>query len=611
MKALTGRPLWVVLLVVFAFLILWPRVAHLSADPPVSLSQAFQNVGVFLYDEGWWTANARHKVLFGEWTFGSYNLMYVSPVFNELAWVSFSLFGVSLKAARLPSLILGLLGLLLFFFLARQSLGSLWGTAATVITGLSYPLTIYHRVALLEPTALFFALLAGFLWFRKSPVWSLVSGISVACALLTKLSLAYLVPVFILLGILGWKQEGKSKGVLFLSGLAFASVVWLFAFFLPHRADVLASFGQYDRGRWIPGAVGSLSFGLNAAKVLFQSVVIGTVYRHEVLTKMPLLFLFSWFGAIVLLRNPREFSGPSAFFLLWAGIGGFFLALTSYQPMRYFCPLIPAMGYLATAWAHSAWTSKKPTGGNPRALIWLHILGWIGLSVVISQIVYALLLPGVRGHLTGLNLPEKDVFRTDAFSLSATLWGIAKSRSLSLLLSLNRQYAWMALQALAACASLVCGTTLATLGFVIFRPALKAIAHLLIRPALVVIVLTLGLGFDLCQTWAWALHPKYTIRDFSTYLGEAFPAGTVVSPGGAYALENRLKYDNSELWTGKVVKYDPPVNAVVLLNAHPLLGKGKFQDILRGHEDAFLLKRTAVLDGQYQLAVFKLERGTP
>jgi hypothetical protein len=49
----------------------------------------------------------------------------------------------------------------------------------------------------------------------------------------------------------------------------------------------------------------------------------------------------------------------------------------------------------------------------------------------------------------------------------------------------------------------------------------------------------------------------------------------------------------------------------VLLAAHPLLGKGKLQDILREHENAFLVKRLAVLEGQYHLAVFKLERGAP
>jgi 4-amino-4-deoxy-L-arabinose transferase-like glycosyltransferase len=611
MNAAASRTLWIVLLVVFAFLILWPRVAHLSADPPVSLSQAFQNVGVFLYDEGWWTANARHKVLFGEWTFGSYNLMYVSPVFNDLAWAAFSLFGVSLKAARLPSLILGLLGLLLFFFLARRGLGPQWGTAATFITGLSYPLTIYHRVALLEPAALFFALLAGFLWFQKAAFWSLLAGASVALALLTKLSLVYLVPVFVLLGALGWTKGGRKKCILFLAGLSLSSVVWLFAFFLPHRGDVLAAYRQYDRGRWIPGAVGYLSFGLNAVKLLFQSLITGAVYRHEVLSQMPLLFLVSWFGALVLLRRPGAISGPSAFFLLWAGIGGFFLALSSYQPMRYFCPLIPAMGYLTTAWARSAWPSGKPSGGKAGASFWLHLLGWAGLSIVLSQVLYAVLLPVVRNYSAQLGLPENDLFRPQTFSLSAMLWRIVKSRSLSLLFSLNRQQTWMALQTLLAVVSLASGTALAALAFVFFGPTLRAAKHFLMRPALVVIVLTLGLGFDLCQTWTWALHPKYTIRDFSRYLGEALPPGTVVSPSGAYALENRLRYDNSELWTGKVVKYDPPVNAVVLLDSHPLLGKGKLQDILREHEDAFLLKRTAVLDGQYHLAVFKLERGTP
>jgi len=601
------RFIWAGLLLLVLFLILWPRVAHMDADPPVSLSQAFQNVGVFLYDEGWWTANARHKVLFGEWTFGSYNLMYVSPAFTLLAWTSFSLFGVSLETARMPSLILGLLGLALFFLLARQGLGHRWGAVATLITGLSYPLTIYHRAALLEPTALFFTLLAGFLWFRKAPFWALLSGVGAALALMTKLNLAYLLPVFLLMGIITWDRGGRERSILFLIGLSLAAVVWFFAFLLPHQADVFASYSQYNRGRWVPGTVGSFSLGLNVAKVLFQSLITGTIYRHEVLSKMPLLFLFSWLGALILFRR-REISGPSAFFFLFAGMGGFFLALSSYQPMRYLCPLIPAMGYLTTSWARSAWTSGEP---SKRVPLGFRLLGWVGLSLVFSQISYALLLPLIRTHWFGLGLPDSDVFRPEAFSLSAALWDLVKTRSLFLIRFLSRQQAWMAFQALAASCSLACGVFLASVSVSCFRKALRRCAQFLACPAVVVIVLTAGLGFDMYQTWTWALHPRYTIRDFSRFLGETLPAGSVVSPGGAYALENRLQYDNSELGTGKVVKYDFPVNAVVLLTAHSLLGKGKLQDILREHENAFLVKRLAVLEGQYHLAVFKLERGAP
>ncbi len=607
------RFLWAGLLVLLLVLILWPRVTHMDSDPPVSLSQAFQNVGVFLYDEGLWTANARHKVLFGEWTFGSYNLMYVSPAFILLAWCSFSLFGVSLEAARMPSLVLGLLGLVLFLFLARQGLGPLWGSVATLITGLSYPLTLYHRTALLEPTALFFALLAGFLWFRKAFFWALLSGVSAALALLTKFSLAYLLPVFLLLGILTWGKGGKERSLLFLAGLSLAAVVWLFAFLLPHYADVLASYGQYYQGRWVPGAAGYLSWRLNAAKVLFQSLITGTIYRHEVLSKMPLLFLFSWLGALTLLRR-REISGPSAFFLLFAGTGGFFLALSSYQPMRYFCPLIPAMGYLAGTGVKSAWIRdgdelpKMRGAGGPG---WFYLIGWVGLATVLTQALYAAILPLIRNYVHGLHLVPSDILHPGPFSLSATLATVANERSLSRLHSLNRQQAWMALQALGASGALFLGAVLASLAVLFFRRALRRIAGLLMRPAAVALLLVLGLGWDLCQTWAWALHPRYTIRDFSRYLGQALPQGSVVSPGGAYALENRLRYDNSELWSGKMVKYESPVNAVVLLDEHPLLGKTKLQDVLREHEDVFLIRRATVLEGQYHLAVFKIERGGP
>lgn len=606
-----NRGLGVLLLTVSLVLILWPRIAHLDADPPVSLSQAFQNVGVFLYDEGWWAANARNRVLFGEWTFGSYNLMYVSPVFNLLTWGSFSIFGVSLRSARLSSLILGLLSLGLFFILSRQGLGLLWGTFAALVVGLSYPMVIYQRVALLEPTATFFALLAGFLWFRKRSAWAILSGAGVSLALLTKLSLAYFVLVFLILGILSWGSGGKSRLVWFAAGFVLAMGVWFFALFMPQKAQVLTAYAQYHSGRWMPAAAGNLSWGLNAAKVLGQSLVTGTIYRNEVLSKMPLLFLFSWLGALILLGHPRELSGTSAFFLLYAGIGGLFLTCSAYQPLRYFYPLLPALGYLTAAWARSAWTGRKPTGEKGGFRWWVSWVGWAGFAVVSAQLLYALMNPFLRRYLAGLSLPENNLFHAAPFSLSAALGEMFRRPSLALLPSLGWQRAWMALQAAGAIGSLAFGLALATLSFVFLRNVLRRLAHVLMRPGAVILILTLGLGFDLLQTWTWALFPKFTIRDFSRYLEKALPEGSVVSPGGAYALENRLRYDNSGLWTGKVVTYDPPVNAVILLTAHPLLGKGKLQDVLREHENAFLLKRVAVLEGQYQLAVFKLEKGNP
>lgn len=599
MKA--SRLFWVLLFVISSFLILWPRVAHLDADPPVSLSQTFQNVGVFLYDEGWWTANARNKVLFGEWTFGTYNLMYVSPVFTLLEWVSFSLFGVGLITARLPSLVMGLVSLGLFFYLARRSLGTQWGSVATLLMGLNYSLAVYHRVALLEPVATFFALLAGFLWFQEKSTWAILGGICTALALMTKLSLAFLLLVFLLLGILNWSKEKKRLGW-FTAGFLLAFGIWFYTFFIPYRLEILASYAQYNHSRWVPGASGNLNPILSILKILSQSLIVGSIYRHEAFAKMPLLFLFSWVGALVLLYR-RKFTGPSAFFLFYAGVGGGFLALSSYQPMRYYSLLIPAMAYLTAEWGRSAWLKKEE--GKP--LRWIYGVAWIGLAVVIGQILYALGLSVIRKYADSLGLMENDLFSPSPFSLSAAMWQTFSQRSLVFPKTLNHQQAWMTLQTLAAAGTLCIGISLSSLLFLLFRPALRILFLFLMKPSIVIIFIVLGLGFDLFHTWTWALHPKYTIRDFSRSLGKIIPLGSIVSPGGTYSLENRLWFDNSELWSGRVVKYEAPVTAVVILDEHPLLGKGKLQDILRRHVNAFLVRRTTVLDGQYHLSVFKLE----
>src|SRR5262245_15843650 len=71
--------------------------ARLEADPPPALAPDFA------LDEGYWLANARSLVLFGDLAPGEANQSLVTaPLFTLAAAASFRLLGVCLYAGRLP-----------------------------------------------------------------------------------------------------------------------------------------------------------------------------------------------------------------------------------------------------------------------------------------------------------------------------------------------------------------------------------------------------------------------------------------------------------------------------------------------------------------------------
>ena len=78
------------------------RVVYPAADPPWR-----STVGVVWHDEGAWVHNARNKALFGAWTLDEWNPVFIAPVFTGLEYLSFEVFGVGVRQARLVSELAG------------------------------------------------------------------------------------------------------------------------------------------------------------------------------------------------------------------------------------------------------------------------------------------------------------------------------------------------------------------------------------------------------------------------------------------------------------------------------------------------------------------------
>ncbi len=117
----------------------------------------------FITDEGWWTAEARDHALFGDWVLDEYNQGLAVPLATWVWRWAFAIGGVTLAAARMPSLlasalILVLLGLMLRRARGRDPLsGEGWeeGPAPVLLLlATAIPFAQYARLAAPEPLSL-------------------------------------------------------------------------------------------------------------------------------------------------------------------------------------------------------------------------------------------------------------------------------------------------------------------------------------------------------------------------------------------------------------------------------------------------------------------------
>src|SRR5262245_26786651 len=176
------------------------RLPFLLDDPPAPLVSHYQDVAFSVFDEGWWTANARELRLFGHLLGTGFDLFWVSPVFTGVVSVAFRLFGVGFASARLASVTLGLLGA---WLLSRA--GTRRGDPSTPPTGLaaallwsvSFAVASLGRLAVPETTGIFFGLAGATALLRKDNAGTVLAGVCAALAALVKPHFAFLLPALL------------------------------------------------------------------------------------------------------------------------------------------------------------------------------------------------------------------------------------------------------------------------------------------------------------------------------------------------------------------------------------------------------------------------------
>lgn len=198
----------------------------------------FVNLGfadIQVWDEALYGVRAESVVRFGDWwdqTPHSIEGLYSSlhpPIYIWCTAGAYALLGVNEFSTRLFSALFGAGTIFLVYLVGKRILNRTTGFVAALFLGLNPFFTFWTRQAQLDATLTFFITLS--LLFichlisdgRHTGLWVILSGVAVGLALMTKLFVALIVPVALLLGSVIYDRSNWRRSlwhVLLITGIA-------------------------------------------------------------------------------------------------------------------------------------------------------------------------------------------------------------------------------------------------------------------------------------------------------------------------------------------------------------------------------------------------------
>ena len=351
---------WFVLVLAVAALL---RGLFPAADPPWNPA-----VGIVWHDEGAWVHNARNKVLFGEWSLDRWNPMFIAPVFTGLEYVSFTIFGVGVRQARLFPELLGLLSVALLGLGVVRLAGRRAGVIAAALLGTNYVYLMWNRAALMEgPMAAF--MVAGWYCYTRieeNPRWGAAASACAWLAFFTKAAAAFFVAALALdasitlaaawMGAAGSRAGASRAARWTLGGLVFGGAAAALTFVLPNWAD-------YRFYNWQMSVTRKPSYDL---KSLIDRVTWFPIL-HDVFTRMWFVLILGVTAALGFLSRWHDRPPAERLLVLWLGLGALELLLHDTGNERRFVFFIPVLVALAALALGRARLLPDSVGHIPRA----------------------------------------------------------------------------------------------------------------------------------------------------------------------------------------------------------------------------------------------------
>ncbi len=159
----------------------------ININPPFGIATMSRALYV---DEGFYADAAQNFVRFGDWGM-PHDLRHWpgAPMLTVLQTTVFSLFGVSVTAARLISVAFAVLSIICLYLISQKQFGSRIALVLSIATAVSFNFVTHSRAAIADPIAVGFSMLAMLVYLRMdNRSWAIVISLLMAyCAFLSKM----------------------------------------------------------------------------------------------------------------------------------------------------------------------------------------------------------------------------------------------------------------------------------------------------------------------------------------------------------------------------------------------------------------------------------------
>ncbi|HLK58806.1 MAG TPA: glycosyltransferase family 39 protein [Chthonomonadaceae bacterium] len=391
-----------------------------------------------LTDEGYYIHNARNLVLFGQMRTDGFNNALIMPTLHYLQVAVFSHFGVGAIQARMISVVLSLLTLLIFAIALNRAFGGRVALLGTLFLGLDHVHFLYNRMALMDTPAAFVMVCSFAAWVesvraeRRQEAWLLLCGLLLGLAFATRGLSALLIPVPLLLA---WRRAERGPGrwrgsVALGAGLGAALALYIGCWYLPHRGELGQINHYYLTRQLLPSSFGQFAHQMGNALFGDDRGFSPYLFRHT-----PILFLLALAWIAWRLVAPRRQAADPAdanadFLGGWLLAAWVVLAVIGYAPSRYyvlFYPALAGIAALALVQGGAIWETMGSHRGMRAALggfVVYHLLTTAFHPVRAAGVggIWALAL-GAGAALWRIPLPTGRGVKV-AGAVALTLWGL-------------------------------------------------------------------------------------------------------------------------------------------------------------------------------------------
>ncbi|MEW6455912.1 MAG: glycosyltransferase family 39 protein [Acidobacteriota bacterium] len=379
-----------ILIVIFTCL----KLINLDSDPPPFMSVAEYG------DPAQYAYNARNKVIFGTWEIDEkWNLMWLTIVPHYVTYLTFLIFGVSIKSMNLVPLFFSAMILLIFYLILKDSFSEKIALVGVIILGTNFLFFTYSRIADRIPEMLFFALLSIFLWqkgIKGFPILLFFSGICLWLAYNSKPKILYFIAIFFIahvLEIIGKRERIKKAMVdttYLLTGLILSIFVWLFLTYIPHR-EIYERFGSYNI---------RIMFANIKKDILFHWFSRAPFSIHETFVPIGIFVSILMFFLIRAYFHKKEKLTPlEVMGFCWAGFGYSLHSILFWRPLRYYFDFLFPMLFIFFGFAHRVFGNRDAYSKKKVNIIELFLYFILSLFIF-SHILRRLYTPYIYQKLS-------------------------------------------------------------------------------------------------------------------------------------------------------------------------------------------------------------------